>query len=137
MGTDLLRLDLIRISQSDRCTQGVLRLHGWAFAVTMEPPWRDNQPDVSCIPADDYFCARIISPHFGETFEITGVPNRAHILLHKLNEVNETKGCVGIGEEFGGTYEAPLIVGSARGFGEFLRLLEGRQSFLLRIIEVP
>ena len=137
MDSELLQLDLIRVSKSDLCTQGVLRLNGWAFAITMEPPWRDNQPDISCIPADVYTCTRIISPHFGETFEITGVPNRAHILLHKLNAVNETKGCVGIGEEFGGTYDAPLIVGSARGFGEFMQLLQGHQSFVLRIIEMP
>lgn len=136
MATDLIQLELIRVSHSDLCTQGVLRVNGWAFAVTLEPPWHNNQEDISCIPVGQYLCQRIESPHFGETFEVTGVPHRTHILFHKLNLITETKGCIGVGEEFGGTYAAPMLGSSARGYLEFMKLLDGQRTFWLQIREI-
>src|SRR4030067_2866715 len=93
-------LALKRIAHNIDGMFGVLVDDNIAFAVTFEPPWFNNDPDVSCIPEGTYTCRRINSPHFGLTYEITGVPDRANILFHKVNANPDTKGCVLIGEQF-------------------------------------
>ncbi len=132
-----MRLILLRVGQSDKGTFGVLRYGDVPFAVTLERPWLDNQKSLSCIPSGSYSCHRVDSPKFGNTFEVQGVPNRAHILFHKLNTINETQGCIGVGEEFAGSYDCPAIANSKHGFEEFLSLLYGRYQFDLLILDPP
>ena len=132
-----ITLTLLRVGQSDRGTFGVLRKGAVPFALTMELPWTDNTPNQSCIPTGRYICRRIRSPKFGETFEVTQVPNRSHILFHKGNTLEDTEGCILVAEEFSGTHEKPMVVSSERGFGEFLLLLNGQNAFNLDIVSVP
>ena len=123
-------LQLLRVGGDASCTQGVLRKDGLAFAVTLELPWRDNEPQHSCIPLGTYTCRRIQSPHFGETFEITGVPGRSHVLFHKGNTTQDTKGCVLVGE----TYTDLGIGDSKGGYGEFMALFKGVPAFTLDVL---
>ena len=131
-----IHMSLLRVGESERGTFGVLRLGNIPFAVTLEPPWKDNAVGISHIPAGTYRCVRMQSPHFGETFEITGVPGRSHVLFHKGNKLEDTEGCILIGEEFGGTLETPLVAYSARGYQEFMTFLAGESAFELTIREV-
>ena len=64
---------------------------------TLEEAWRNNQPKVSCIPAGTYRCI----PHGWEantkvskpkTWQLTGVPARAAILIHIGNTTKDTEG---------------------------------------------
>lgn len=130
-------LTLIRVGQSNRGTFGVLRQGHVPFALTMEEPWRENQPSVSCIPSGRYRCKRVRSPKFGDTFEITSVPGRTHILFHKGNDLDDTEGCVMVAEEFSGTFDHPMVVSSQRGYGEFMALLKDEQEFDLDILDGP
>ena len=132
-----MKIELLRVGQSNRGTFGVLRQREIPFALTLERPWVDNQSNVSCIPAGSYTCQRIRSPKFGDTFEVMNVPNRSHVLFHKGNTLDDTHGCILVAEEFSGTFERPMIVSSARGFGEFLALLEGQTTFDLLVLDVP
>jgi len=113
------------VGNTDKGTFGVLRHDGVPFALTMELPWRDNRHNESCIPLGVYECRRITSPKFGETFELSNVPDRTHILFHKGNTLADTAGCILIGEEFAGSHAAPSLASSARGFREFMALAEG------------
>jgi predicted secreted hydrolase len=70
------------------------------------------------------------SPHFGVTFEITEVAGRTHVLFHKGNTVEDTHGCVLIGEEFAGA----SVASSKRGFDEFMALMNGREEFWLVVL---
>lgn len=130
-------LTLLRVGQSQRGTFGVLRQGQIPFALTLERPWEDNSPSISCIPAGQYVCQRVQSPKFGNTFEVMHVPGRSHILFHKGNTVEDTAGCILVAEEFSGTYDHPMIVSSERGYHEFMDLLEGRSTFDLNIIDGP
>lgn len=60
---------------------------------TLCEKWRDNKASVSCIPDGEYLCEIVRSPKFGEVYEIKGVPNRSHILMHTGNTVADTEGC--------------------------------------------
>lgn len=132
-----MRLDLIRVGQSDKGTFGVLRLGQVPFALTLEEPWRDNQTNISSIPAGSYLCLRTRSPKFGNTYEVMNVPGRSHILFHKGNTLDDTQGCILVGEEFSGTFDKPMLVSSQRGFSEFLALLDGQTEFELVIRHAP
>lgn len=95
-------LFLTRIQTLDVGTYGVLHFVGGApFAVTLERPWEDNARRVSSIPEGSYRCARVNSPRFGDTFEVTGVEGRSHILFHRGNYVKDTEGCILVGNAFG------------------------------------
>ena len=78
-------------------------LYNFPFALSMELAWHDNKQDESCIPAGEYLCKRIQSPHFGEVFQIMDVPNRTDILIHKANWTTDLKGCIGIGKKYSET----------------------------------
>jgi len=130
-------LDLIRVGQSGRGTFAVIRFGAVPFALTLEPPWRDNQENVSCIPPGRYRCERIRSPKFGWTFEVKNVPNRTHVLFHSGNTLEDTHGCILVGEEFSGTWEKPVLASSQRGFIEFLNCLEGVNAFELNVMDAP
>lgn len=134
--TNDLVLELIRVGRSPRGTFGVLRNALVPFVLTLERPWIDNQVGLSCIPQGLYTCERVRSPKFGDTFEVTGVPGRSHILFHKGNTIEDTEGCILVAEEFSGTHEQPMIVSSERGYGEFMALLAGQSRFELSIVEV-
>jgi hypothetical protein len=125
-------LDLIRVGSSEQGTFGVLRIGQVPFALTLERPWRDNETNVSCIPPTEYICRRVHSPKFGETFEVQGVERRSHILFHKGNTIENTKGCILVGEQFDGT----KLAHSGAGYGEFMAKLAGLDEFTLRILEV-
>lgn len=78
------RAVLVRDDQTDHGTRGVLaagelRLH------VMEPPWRDNRPNRSCIPPGEYAVTPHVSPRYGRCLAVREVPGRSHILIHAGN----------------------------------------------------
>ena len=124
------KLLLLRIGCDDYgLTQGVLVKDGVAFAVTLELPWRENAVGNSCIPHGVYTCKRIISPRFGDTFEVTNVHNRSHILFHRGNMLTDTAGCILVAEKF----VDDKIGESNEGFKEFLQKFQGINEFTLEI----
>ena len=131
MKSFLTIVDVIRVTQSDHGTFGVLVLRGEAFCVTLELPWRDNKRDVSCIPTGSYLCQRTESRRFGDAFLVRNVPERSHILFHKGNWIHETLGCILLGQRFGNH----MIHDSRKAFDAFMLALNDRGTFRLNIKE--
>ena len=128
----------IRRITDDGPTFGVFKnFEGKPFAVTLEPAWLNNLVDNSCIPSGDYLCKRVDSPKYGDTFEITGVPGRTHVLFHWGNLEKNTKGCVLVAEKFGILGSDTAILqsrnSSGGGFNEFLDIVKDRDDFWIRI----
>ena len=83
------RATLLRGDASDHGTLGALfagsvsapelRLH------VMEPPWRGNRRNRSCIPCGEYRVRPHLSPRFGRCLIVDGAPDRSHILFHAGN----------------------------------------------------
>lgn len=132
-----MRVDLLRVGQSNRGTFGVLRYGQVPFALTLERPWEDNAQNVSCIPAGRYPCRKVRSMRFGNTYEVCGVPGRTHVLFHKGNFIYDTQGCILVGEEYSGTWDKPFIASSERGFLEFMKLLDDVPEFDLVVTDPP
>ncbi|WDP86146.1 MAG: hypothetical protein HUN05_14270 [Desulfobacter sp.] len=79
---------------------------------------------------------RKISPKYGDTFEITGVPNRTHVLIHPGNLVKHTRGCVLLGQYFGKLTGNRAVLNSGVTFKNFLNRAGTTSSFELEIREV-
>ena len=130
------KMELIRLEKGGDGTFGVLRLDGQVFCVTLEPPDKGNERDRSCIPAGRYRCCRVASPRFGDTFEVTDVPDRTHILLHPGNTASDTAGCVLLGREFGDLEGRRGVLRSGATFARLMDRCAGQDRFEFTIQEL-
>lgn len=124
---------LIRIAYLDKLTFGVLLDNKTPFCLTLERPWLENKRSVSCIPEGTYLCYRVKSLKFGDTFEVTEVPGRSHILFHAGNFVNDTHGCIITGEQYEPLGGENAVIASGKAFKEFKDKLKGKDQFILTI----
>ena len=131
-----MKMTLKRVALLPRATFGVLLDGGLPFCVTVERPWKNNERGVSCIPAGTYVCRRVNSPKFGDTFEVTEVPNRSSILFHKGNVAEDSHGCIVLGEQFESLLGVPAVLASGKAFKEFLERTSTVDEFDLTIVEV-
>lgn len=106
---------------------GVLDCEGEPFAVTCE----NSQ---LYIPKGEYVCKKAFFNRKGYwTFEITSVPGRDHILIHKGNTEGDSAGCILVGENFGILKGRTAILDSKGGFEEFMSRTHDADSFKLII----
>ncbi len=128
---------IIRVAHTEYGTFGVMKDNvGIPFCLTLERPWLNNEKHKSCIPVGTYICKRKISPKFGETFEVCNVPNRSDILFHKGNIMDDTHGCVVLGEMFESLHGRPAVLSSGKAMQEFLLKTRCFDQFTLVIEEV-
>lgn len=80
-----MKATLIRTESTEQGTFGSLLLGGKFLCFTVELPWKENQRQISCIPAGTYDCEWVYSPKFGYCYAVKNVQHRSSILLHKGN----------------------------------------------------
>jgi hypothetical protein len=138
----MIKATLQRFSQ-DKVTFGKLHLEGIDHPdiYTIELPWKDNYPNISCIPAGLYSCIPHESEKYPNTYEVTFVPGRTAILIHSGNfacEVNlsnahynsDTRGCIIVG--FGIQEETPMVTRSKAAL-KYLQETFGKKNFSLEV----
>ena len=95
---------LIRLTTNSKQTTGLIIVQddekNLARFSTLELPWLNNKPFISCIPPGTYKAKKILSQTFGWCIHILNVPNRSGILLHYGNFYTNTKGCILVGDSF-------------------------------------
>ena len=74
----------------------MIELAGETF-YSIERPWLNNAPNVSCIPVGNYDMGWRNSPRFGETWHVKDVQDRTYILIHAANFPKDVQGCIGLG----------------------------------------
>ena len=92
---------------------------------TLEPPWRDNQRNVSCIPPGYYQAVPRQSPRFGRTYWMLAVPDRSWILIHAGNLPKHTLGCVLLGLHRGSLHGDPAVWCSRAALLDFFAAANG------------
>lgn len=116
-----MELKLVRTWLTEASTIGVLYVNGATECFTLELPWKDNLPDVSCIPAGTYDVLLQFSPRFNRIMpHLQAVPNREDILLHWGNFPADTEGCILVGEKRGND----SVLDSVEAFSEFFPKLQ-------------
>lgn len=95
---------LLRINHGPRQTLGNLLIYDNVYDLfkckTLELPWKNNEPRISCIPVGKYNVIRHKSPKFGDCFWIKNVLLRSEILIHRGNFYTDILGCVLVGQAF-------------------------------------
>lgn len=78
-------------------TLGELK-YGEFSCKTLERPWKDNKPNISCIPKGTYRCRYNFSPKFMKyTYELQNVHKRSGIRIHSGNYFSDIQGCILLG----------------------------------------
>ena len=67
------------------------------LCATVELPWLNNKPFISCIPDGKYTIKRYTSKKYKYAFEVLDVKGRYSILIHKGNYQRDTEGCILVG----------------------------------------
>ncbi len=133
---------ILRIRKSSHGTEGVLIFDDFK-CFTLELPWRNNEKNISCIPAGEYDATIRISPRFGRVYWVLKVEGRTYILMHSGNwagDVQEglkshTNGCILLGMKRGYLAGQRAVLLSRRAIRQFMEKLQG-SSFRLHVIEV-
>lgn len=87
------QVKLIRFLETSRETMGYMKI-GDIIIWTLELPWKDNQPFVSCIPVGTYLVKKRFSERHKFHYHITGVSGRTWILIHAGNYHTDIQGCI-------------------------------------------
>lgn len=106
-------LTLKRYTTDAPATLGTLTVDGSLHSDTIELPWRDNQPRISCIPAGRYRVTLEYSVHLKRaTLRLQDVPGRSGILIHPANHPDELEGCITLGKRYSrdGVMESRMAV---------------------------
>ena len=108
---------------------------------TVERPWADNQPYLSCIPEGTYslkkrqskVVKRSTGGAFTEGFEVTQVPDRTYIMLHPANTMQDLEGCIGLGDALGWVSGLWAVTNSRNTFARFMKLTAQAEAWTLHI----
>jgi len=126
-----MKLRLVRVSEHNNATLGVLCLDGRPMFVTLEDAWRDNERMISCIPKGTYKVIWHKSPKFGNVFKVVDVPGRSDILIHAGNTHNDTHGCILLGMMYGTLGTQTAILSSRAALANFMTsMLEVKEAEL-------
>ncbi len=109
---------------------------GYPVCVTLENPWKENKPAISCIPAGSYQVMPVNSPKFGPTWEVIDVEGRTHILFHKGNTHMDTHGCILVGTRYGQLSGIPAVLESNAAFVHLMAEWAQLDIFPLDIVDV-
>lgn len=108
---------------------------------TIELPWNDNKPNISCIPQGIYNATPYSSSRFKNVYKILNVPDRKSILIHAGNfaydvkllagsHSSDTQGCILIG--LGIKENVPMVTKSKLAL-DYLRNNIGKDNFSLHV----
>jgi hypothetical protein len=109
---------------------------------TLELAWKDNAPQVSCIPTGTYNVIPHVSPTFGECYWVQDVPNRSQILIQLANYASSSKkhrtdlkGCIALGYNYADLNKDGVIeiTNSRVACKDFAKII-GKNSFQLTIL---
>lgn len=140
-----MNAELIRVEIGKKGTFGVWLWNGETFCVTLELPWKNNQRQISSIPAGKYICERRPSPlitrltqgRWKTGFVVTNVPGRSDIMIHSGRLIAHTRGCILAASAFGKLKSAQReVVNSGQTFLEFMDFTKDVDRFELTIREV-
>lgn len=128
------KVKIIRGFQDDKCTLGSLTVEGEDHEpiFTLENPWKNNEPMVSCIPAGSYECSPFTGQKYKAVYQVHSVPGRTYILFHAGNYPSDTHGCILLGMGATSVADRPMVTQSRIAIEKFKKMI-GNNDFRLTI----
>ena len=132
---ELKEVNIFRTAENDTQTLGVIIVKNESGSwrppevfCTLELPWRDNQRNISRIPAGEYDAIKYYSPkHKRIVILLLDVPERTNIEIHPGNTIKDTTGCILVGSAMSDINNDghPDVTGSKQAMDRLLYLLPG------------
>lgn len=103
---------------------------------TVERPWLDNKPRISCIPVGEYplVLGRF---HRGgyDAYELLHVPDRSLIKIHVGNTMEDVVGCIAPGKHLGFIAGLWAVTDSREVYHDFMRAMKpiGMNNSLIQV----
>lgn len=118
-----MQIKLTRFAYTNMGTFGEMYLDGVRL-VTVERPWINNEPNISCIPKGTY----LVKPRYYnrggyKAMEVCDVPQRTHILFHIGNTMHDSAGCILVTGREGVVNGMWAGIGSKNAFGYFMSIV--------------
>ena len=129
------KVKLERFAYTPDGTFGMIMINGFK-CYTVERPWLDNRPNVSCIPEGSYYM-RLGKYNRGDyaAYEILNVPERSDIKIHIGNTIDDVIGCVATGYTLGYLYDKWAVTDSRWSFIDFLTVMDGCEEAVIDIYQ--
>lgn len=127
--------EIFRHETSKQGTIGILTINKVVFCFTMEPPDRENERNISSIPTGQYICEPYFSQRHGQTFQVMDVHGRTFILFHAGNKVEDTEGCIMVGEAVAHIDNDRILLNSRATFKKFAEAVGVGNKFHLTVSE--
>lgn len=115
---------------------------GTRLCYSVERPWRNNQPFVSCIPEGQYGLREYDSPKFGNVLILVntdlgvglypGEAQRSAILIHAANMPSELQGCIAPGSYLTSMNGEWAVADSRRALKKVMAVAESESIIRLR-----
>ena len=100
---------------------------------TLENPWKNNGPCVSCIPEGEYTCRPHNGTKYRDTWEVKDVEGRSAILFHAGNTEPDTKGCILPGSFIGNLGGERAVLSSRQAMEKLRGYIGLTRSFTLNV----
>ena len=132
---------LLRTSSDAHGTRGILT-SGTFSCKTIELPWRNNRPKLSCIPEGEYEVRFTYSPGFKRyLYELLNVKDRSYIRMHGGNFAGAVDlglksnylGCIGVGRNYGVIGKQKVLLSTNPTLEAFHAHMK-KQPFMLTIV---
>jgi hypothetical protein len=119
---------LTREGYHEMGTFGTLRYKDFECK-TVERPWANNKPFISCIPPGIYpiKLGRFNRGNY-PCWEVCRVPNRTYIKIHRGNTARDVQGCIAVGSEFGIVDRMWAVTNSSRTHDAFMAAMRDNDA---------
>jgi len=134
-----MNITLKRFISTDYGTFGVMTVDDKKF-YTVEKPWQNNTPEISCVPDGNYTLTPHSSAKYGSVLclvdKLKGITHfkepdskRFACLIHVANYEKDVLGCIGLGEK----YLGHMVTSSKKSIEEFYEICDPQKEHKLII----
>jgi len=140
-GKKMKRVRIDRFAYTPKGTFGTLEVYDGAMLLfscrTIERPWENNKPNVSCIPASMYFMKLDNFKEKYADYQLQDVSGRSFIEIHIGNSMADVTGCIALGKHYriDEQNDKYWIAESTVAFNEFMETMDGDKEAVLEIRE--
>lgn len=105
---------------------------------TVERPWLQNAPNISCVPAGIYPLVLEYSDKFARPlWELKEVPGRNEAKIHIANRASDLEGCIGPGQAIAQDAQGWFVTQSAETLKAFHAAMGEAREGRIVITDVP